>query len=574
MKFYLALVYFYYLLRAYFASKTSTSTGSEAKFGTDAKFYTANGVGIGASFKNNMFMSSKFLKNKLKNKNGKINPKTQKALKFMHKNKVAGLNPDKDVSLGISKTIENENPSALDLNTPEYDINNYKTILYQEDAGKTLGKDDQKPLWMGWLKFYKYIEKENQPTQLGNFYINPTYTNLRRMYPKVDPNSPRGKQIFPPTEFSFYGHLYNDKMLISRTNLRPSVFEVINLSQMNHISDAKDKYDGGLTKAADPVNPNDHCLKLKTKVTGQNFIWFMCVTDVNSFKSLLKNTKEQKIRMQHESGLIGNLDEVEKNEALRDKKDTVIEIIEDKIFKKQNLFAKPTNSTTGDADGYWVILQDWTQCDLKCGGGNSTLHRLCVPPQRNGKRCEGSPILTRPCNTQPCPNNIVNTVQNTPSLKNASIVIEEKAPKFEVLPFSDRPQRYEKCRIKESDLMMITTENNYDTTTPVRVIMNNRTITAFEGNNVNTLKIGFRLPQTKLIPSIRFENCFELREAKETHAVFCSFNLESTQEFYNEWSYDFNLFKYQCHEREDVVNTTFIAKMDQKLNTLKVRFFF
>lgn len=40
-------------------------------------------------------------------------------------------------------------------------------------------------------------------------------------------------------------------------------------------------------------------------------------------------------------------------------------------------------------DGAWVVLQDWTECTLACGGGKNYLHRMCVPPVGGGKPCMG-----------------------------------------------------------------------------------------------------------------------------------------------------------------------------------------
>ena len=54
-------------------------------------------------------------------------------------------------------------------------------------------------------------------------------------------------------------------------------------------------------------------------------------------------------------------------------------------------------------DGYWMILQDWSQCTKKCGGGLSYRHLMCIPPKNGGKQCVGQPIRTRPCNPEPCP---------------------------------------------------------------------------------------------------------------------------------------------------------------------------
>jgi hypothetical protein len=47
--------------------------------------------------------------------------------------------------------------------------------------------------------------------------------------------------------------------------------------------------------------------------------------------------------------------------------------------------------------------------------------------------------------------------------------------------------------------------------------------------------------------------------------------MESSANFLAEWQYDYNLFKYQCHEQKQVANVTFAAEMKKKLDGLKVR---
>merc|ERR1712032_371763 len=54
-------------------------------------------------------------------------------------------------------------------------------------------------------------------------------------------------------------------------------------------------------------------------------------------------------------------------------------------------------------DGYWLLLQDWSPCSLKCGGGMSYQQWMCVPPKSGGKKCQGKSIKTKKCNTSKCP---------------------------------------------------------------------------------------------------------------------------------------------------------------------------
>jgi len=97
-------------------------------------------------------------------------------------------------------------------------------------------------------------------------------------------------------------------------------------------------------------------------------------------------------------------------------------------------------------DGYWITLQEWSQCSLHCGGGISTKQRMCVPPKEGGLPCEGPAILTKPCNIQPCPR--VKGI--SPNDQKYDAV---KKPIVKIMPFSNRPQRYTKCIVKESDLL-------------------------------------------------------------------------------------------------------------------------
>ena len=196
------------------------------------------------------------------------------------------------------------------------------------------------------------------------------------------------------------------------------------------------------------------------------------------------------------------------------------------------------NSTQKITDGYWIVLQDWSQCDRACGGGNSTLHRMCIPPKSGGRDCIGEPIITRKCNPQPCPD-VYGTEyegedKNTTTLK----------PIVKVMPFSSRPQRYTKCVIKEGDLMLFTqpgsplllnnpllntkAEGMDSLQIPTRAIMNNRTLSLFAGDEYSTLVISFNIRETMFSRSIKHSGCFILNENNKKMAELCPFGCESS----------------------------------------------
>jgi hypothetical protein len=235
---------------------------------------------------------------------------------------------------------------------------------------------------------------------------------------------------------------------------------------------------------------------------------------------------------------------------------------------------KSSNGTI--TDGQWIVLQDWSQCDRACGGGKSTQHRVCMPPKNGGRPCNGEPILTKPCNEHPCPGTTVNGLQpsnnNTLTLK----------PIVKVLQFSTRPQRYTKCVIKESDLMYIKAENSVNNPLiqsdkgeileiPTRTVMNNRTVTIFGGEDYSTMIETFSLKDTTISKSKRRSNCFVLSQTQKKRAELCPFantDIKSIQE----WDYDFNLFKNQCQNHQDVIQinqSELDAKLKQEMDKAK-----
>jgi len=94
-------------------------------------------------------------------------------------------------------------------------------------------------------------------------------------------------------------------------------------------------------------------------------------------------------------------------------------------------------------DGYWVLLQDWSQCTLKCDGGLQYQQLMCVPPKDGGKNCEGQSIRSRPCNKQPCPTekNLKKVKLNLKKLGENGTTLK---PIVKAMRVSQRPTRYDK----------------------------------------------------------------------------------------------------------------------------------
>ena len=95
---------------------------------------------------------------------------------------------------------------------------------------------------------------------------------------------------------------------------------------------------------------------------------------------------------------------------------------------------------------------------------------MCVPPQNGGKPCDGELILSKDCNVLPCPNVIEHESEG-----------EANPTMLKMQKLWTRPQRYEVCIIKEGDMDMLLDDGDYayPPRFPVRVILNNRTLSVF-----------------------------------------------------------------------------------------------
>lgn len=93
-----------------------------------------------------------------------------------------------------------------------------------------------------------------------------------------------------------------------------------------------------------------------------------------------------------------------------------------------------------------------------------------MPPQNGGRPCDGETILEKDCNMQPCPNVIKHESEGA---ANPTMLKMQK--------LWSRPQRYEVCVIKEGDMDMLFEEGSFAVPPrfPVRVILNNRTLSIF-----------------------------------------------------------------------------------------------
>lgn len=278
----------------------------------------------------------------------------------------------------------------------------------------------------------------------------------------------------------------------------------------------------------DPVPPN-----------GAEKIWYICSDNEDVKNKFMNLIIKLRLKKQHGVGLW-----LRKNNP--PKKPTIANIISPPVG--ENGEGKITNA----ADGYWVLLQDWSSCSKKCGGGEQYQQLMCVPPKAGGKPCEGKAFRSKPCNQQPCP-----------SIMEAEKVLPKKGretlnkPIVKMMPISSRPLRYDKCHLKEGDAIFTKYKkgvgiNDNPMKVPSRVVMNDKTVSIYTDETLATELGTFVIEKTTFKLAENKTNCFIL-DSQAIKGEFCNLDANSKVNFVEEWNYDFNLFKIQCHTERKVI---------------------
>jgi hypothetical protein len=267
-----------------------------------------------------------------------------------------------------------------------------------------------------------------------------------------------------PSQFHFYIIVKNKSInfISQRTDLIANQYDILNLNSILPIEDvSKEKRFLSSIKDIGTYTEGSCIQILTTEET-----WIVCLDSSSEKDKFLSFIVELKIQ-----------DQQVKQEPPKSLSD----------FKNQNeniLITKPKTDLTNSSskDGYWFLLQDWTNCTLKCGGGKQVQHWICIPPKQGGKPCEGNGIKEKPCNDNPGPGS---TSQY--GISKTSELNEVAKPIIKSFPLSNRAQKFMKCVIKENDVFYLPQEgdaNSFLIKKPGRIIMNNRTISLFEDENM------------------------------------------------------------------------------------------
>merc|ERR1712032_275925 len=286
-----------------------------------------------------------------------------------------------------------------------------------------------------WVKYFKYTNSELNIKTPKNFFVNSGFYQQTRLFPNEDVS--KGKEFIRNKNY-FYLSVFKNALVFNsskKIKMQRNV-DIFNISDLANIYENANVAKGGIEDFGN--FDEGFCLKFNT-MDQKRSIYIVCM-DSLSEKTKIKNlARALKIEDQHKNGiyLIDNADNQIQN------KESISSLFGPKKEKDHSIIHETF------ADGYWIMLQNWSQCSLKCGGGISTLQRMCIPPKKGGKPCEGKAILTKSCNPQPCPR-VYGTSENMENRKNTEVM----KPIVKIMPFTNVPQRYTLCKIKESDMMI------------------------------------------------------------------------------------------------------------------------
>jgi hypothetical protein len=420
-------------------------------------------------------------------------------------------------------------------------------------------------LQKGWIKFFKFSTRYG--TVLPNsFTINTQFYEQKKYFPNADlKKKVDGVYEFIRDNKFFFLHLFENKLSINSSlfNKNRKVIDSVAIHDIKEIyEDRKEDKTNGILEFG-KFNEG-YCLKISTQPT----IYIICTESAEEKNALFNKLRALKIQDQHDSGLFKMV--LGKND--KDiRQQTISDLMGNKLSEKKN---------GAPVDGYWITLQDWSQCSKKCDGGTSTYHRMCIPPKQGGKPCEGNGILIKPCNQQACPKVGVTDFQH----KNNTEVLK---PIVKIMPFTNHPQRYTLCKIKESDMMLY--EDGTDPVKmndplfkgkeissiggikiPSRIVMNTKTLSIFAGEAFENLYMTFVLEKTTFNRLKNKKNCFRLQETPTKYASICPFSCESSPKETEEWENDFFTFKNKCKRVNPfALDLELQKKIDKKMEEAK-----
>jgi len=452
-------------------------------------------------------------------------------------------------------------------------------LIHSSCTGESLTKSRQKPkktrpvnldiadsqiYFEGWVKYYHYGNdtRYEKPPML---FQNDEFFKQRIPRNKLDQRDKFGSKHIP-NKASFFLVLYNKSLSIfsQRNNPENHLVDTLRIDHIRYVPE-DDILRGGIRDGKD--FSFGYCIEIFANVpmfysvkkvygVGNAETWWVCTNTAKEKEFLLETLI--KVRVKHQR-LRNNGLKITKAVSQNTKriKPGIGSMIASPLPKKDSS-AIPVN-------GYWVLLQDWTSCSKKCGGGLTYQHRMCIPPKAGGKDCVGESLLRKPCNTHNCPSvNSLLALINKDQKKSGALAPK---PIVQAGVFSNKPQRYSKCKVKENDAFIMTkvTGSLEPIRKPIRIVMNLQTISIFNDDTYQELYYSFELDKTRFL--VKQEHCcFGIKDnwKDETICGYKEYCGPKTQNIWTDgWSKDIKLFKEDCKvEVKSMKTHSYFAEAD------------
>lgn len=427
--------------------------------------------------------------------------------------------------------------------------------------------------WEGWIKYFHY-DKEVPITKPSEFFVNNQFFSQKLLKSELNSKGDDGRFKNIIDKNMFYALVLTDKLVLlsKRNDLISSTFETLTFDLIspydtNDIKNSSIRDIGVFNEGSCislttliPKRFSKDYLAIKKDATNSVENWILCTQLKEEKEKLLSNLVTLKLSNQK----LNNISiAATKNLA----SNTMQSKTTDKIERYTGPNAKP------ELDGYLILINDWSGCTLKCGGGESFQQWRCIPPKKGGRPCTGELIRKRSCNNNKCPqvslidNNSSNSSGNGND-KNGNEELDIK-PIFKSLPFFDRPRQNIDCVIKEDDILFETKddESGLMIKRPGRLLMNEKSVSVFESSDYKTSAFSFNLISTQ-IESIKEEYCCLFLRSQNKKFKVCSLSDCGTiadPKFVNGWKYSLSLFKTKCFK---TTNSDLVA-VDGKTDSQK-----
>lgn len=170
------------------------------------------------------------------------------------------------------------------------------------------------------------------------------------------------------------------------------------------------------------------CSQINAKKVKKPIKWVICQDSYNEKKKFIKTISRCKLKEQGLKTKINIKDSVSSKKI----KGGLYNLA---IGKKKGIAC-----ITKKPESKWIVLKDWGECTLACGGGLRFKHRYCYIP-KGASPCIGQAILKKPCNTKPCLESNIPELNNNKIQENG-VETEILTPIVKVIHVSNRKQKY------------------------------------------------------------------------------------------------------------------------------------